>query len=313
MVNTVAEIEVVPTGRPVGAEIKGVDLSQPISEELAEALKQAWNDHMVLLFRGQKLDDEQLLHVTESFGGSQAAKSRDFYIKAGFDVGSDRVAKHPGITLITNLNDDGNPTAKNSSVGSQELHWHTDNSYTDIPPTGTLLHAHEVPVDGGGDTSFANQYMAYEALSDDLKELIRGKHQRHDTSRSTSGLLRPGFEVAKSRDDVQGPVHPLARIHPGTGKTALYLGRQGPWPASYILELDDKQSEEARARLWAHAKQKDFVWTHKWKVGDVVLWDNRCVIHHRTKIDPSQRRVMHRALIKGSPVISAWEAEAAAE
>ena len=311
MPNTLEEFEVIPTGRPVGAEIRGVDFGQPIPEDVADALRQAWLDHMVLLCRSRKYSDEELLEVTKVFGGSQAAKSREFYMKAGFEVGSDRVSKHAGITLITNLDDDGKPCVKNSSVGSLELNWHTDNSYTEVPPAGTLLNAHVVPTEGGGDTSFANQCLAYETLPDDLKEIIQGKHQRHDISRSTSGTIRPGFDPATTRDQIEGPVHPLARVHPLTGKTALYLGRQGPWPASYVLELDDEQSQEVMGRLWKHATQPELAWTHKWSVGDMLIWDNRAVMHHRTKVDPTQARVMHRALIKGEPIVSAWEAAAA--
>ena len=313
MVNRLRDLEIVPHEAPVGAEVRGVDWLEPISESLAEALKQAWFDHSVLLFRGRKLSDQELLAVTELFGGSQAAKSREFYMKAGFAVGSDRVSKFPAITLISNLDDDGRPVMKNASVGSLELNWHTDNSYTEVPPAGTLLNAHILPVDGGGDTSFANQYLAYEALPDDLREIIQDKHQCHDISRSTSGTLRPGFQPAASRDDVEGPIHPLARIHPGTGKKALYLGRQGPWPSSYILELDDAGSQEVMRRLWAHATQPKFVWTHKWALGDLLIWDNRAVMHHRTQVDPNQARVMHRALIKGEPVISAWTSPVATQ
>ena len=313
MANNLGDLEIVPNDAPVGAEVRGVDWSEPIPEGFVEVLKQVWLDHKVLLFRGRKLSDPELLAVTEVFGGSQAAKSREFYMKAGFAVGSDRVNKFPAITLISNLDDDGKPVMKNASVGSLELNWHTDNSYTEVPPAGTLLNAHILPVDGGGDTSFSNQYLAYEALPDELQEVIQGKHQRHDISRSTSGTLRPGFEPAVSRDDVEGPVHPLARVHPGTGKTALYLGRQGPWPASYILELDDAESQEEMGRLWAHSTQPQFVWTHKWALGDLLIWDNRAVMHHRTQVDPTQARVMHRALIKGEPIVSAWASPAAAE
>ncbi len=311
--NSVDGIEVVPSGAALGAEVRGIDFAAPVPQEVAERLKQIWTEHLVLLFRGKKLSDEQLLAVTEIFGGSQAAKSREFYMKAGFEVGNDRVNKHPGITLISNLDDDGKPVLKNASVGSLELNWHTDNSYTEVPPAGTLLNAHEVPSDGGGDTSFANLYLAYDTLPEDLKNIIYGKHQRHDISRSTSGTMRAGFEPPKTREDVQGPVHPLARVHPVTGRKALYLGRQGPWPASYILELDDAESQDVMRRLWKHATSDDLIWTHKWAVGDMLLWDNRCAMHHRTPVDPTQRRVMHRALIKGEPLISAWKDDAAAD
>jgi taurine dioxygenase len=310
---TVDAIEIIPSGKALGAEIRGVDLSKNVPDDIKEALKQAWSDHLVLLFRNQKLDDDQLLAAAEIFGGQQAAGSRDYFLKAGFKPGeTHRVATRAGISIVSNLDKDGKPVKYTEAVGSLSLDWHTDNSYVDVPPAGSLLHSHIVPVNGGGETSFNNQYLAYETLPDDLKAEIEGKHIRHDNLRNTAGRFRPTVEAPKTRDDIKGPAHPIVRIHPVTGKRALYLGRKYEWPSSHVVELDDAASEDLLKRLWAHATQDSLKWTHDWAVGDLLLWDNRCTMHQRNPVDHTQPRVLHRALIKGEPIISAWKPEAAA-
>ena len=107
------------------------------------------------------------------------------------------------------------------------------------------------------------------------------------------------------REEVVGPAHPMVRMHPDTGRVALYLGRRSPAPSSYVVELEDALSEALLDELWAHATQGAFVWAHRWRPGDVLMWDNRCTIHSRTAVDPAQPRLMHRALIKGEPVVPA--------
>jgi taurine dioxygenase len=312
-VNTVDAIKVIPSGKALGAEVRGVDFALETPDAVRRALKRIWSENLVLLFRNQKLTDEQLLAATEIFGGHQTAGSREYFIKAGYKPGeTDRVAKHTGISIVSNLDKEGKPVRVSEAVGSLELDWHSDNSYVDVPPAGSLLLSHIVPVKGGGETSFNNQYLAYETLPDDLKKQIEGKHIRHDNLRNTAGRFRPTVQAPKTREDIKGPAHPIVRIHPVTGKKALYLGRKYEWPSSHIVELDDEASEALLAKLWKHATQDKLKWTHDWAVGDLLLWDNRCTMHQRNPIDHTQPRVMHRALIKGEPVISAWKPVAAA-
>jgi taurine dioxygenase len=169
-----------------------------------------------------------------------------------------------------------------------------------------MLYALEVPVDGGGDTSFNNQYLAYEELPEDLKRAIEGKVQVHDSSRNSAGVLRPGVRLPTTPEEVEGPTHPLVRVHPVTGKRALYLGRRRVWPSNYIVGMPNAESERLLDRLWAHATQPKYAWTHQWKVGDLLLWDNRCCMHYRTEVDTAQRRVMHRTTIKGESLVAPW-------
>jgi taurine dioxygenase len=181
------------------------------------------------------------------------------------------------------------------------------------PPMGSLLNAIKVPVNGGGHTRFCNQYLAYETLPEELKRAVEGKHILHDRSRNTSGKVRVTFQKATRREEVIGPVHPIVRIHPVTRKRALYLGRRYDGPSSYIMELSDEDSEALLDKLWTHATQEKFVWEHDdWQVGDLIMWDNQCVMHARTEVDHTQARLLHRVLVKGSPLISAWKTDAAA-
>ena len=180
-VNTLESMSVIPSGKALAAEIRGVDFAKPVPDDVRDAIVAAWAEHLVLLFRGLALDDDQLLQATEYFGGQQAAGSRDYFVKAGYKPGqTGALATRPGISIITNIGDDGELLQSGKEFGNLPLKWHSDNSYVEVPPTGSLLHAHVVPVNGGGVTSFNNQYLAYETLPDDLKAAIEGKHVRHD-------------------------------------------------------------------------------------------------------------------------------------
>lgn len=313
--NSVEAIEVIPTGKALGAEVRGIDLTQDVPEAVIDRLKTIWAEHMVLLLRGQFLEKERLVQIADMLGGRMVAGSHHFYVKDGHKPGqSARVSDVEGITLISNLDKDGNPQKSTEGSGSAELLWHSDNSYMETPPMGSLLNAVRVPVNGGGHTCFCNQVLAYETLPDDLKRAVEGKHIKHDRSRNTSGKVRVTFEKAKTRDDVIGPVHPIVRIHPVTRKPALYLGRRYDGPSSHIVELPDDESEALLDKLWAHATQEQFVWEQDdWQPGDLIMWDNQAVMHARTQVDHTQARLLHRVLVRGGPVIPAWGADAAAE
>lgn len=306
--NTLAAFEAVPSGAALGAEIRGVDFALPVPEDVKAALRKAWAEHMVLVIRGQRLDDGQLLAASGIFGPPHDSASRKIHLAAGEKV-DDRhmISRHASITIISNLDADGNPVRDNGGLGSYEVVWHTDNSYVEVPPAGSMLYSLEIPAEGGGgDTSFNNQYLAYDELPEELKRAIHGKSQVHDSSRNSAGVLRPGVKLPTKPEEVEGPTHPLVRVHPVTGRRALYLGRRRVWPSNYIIGLPNAESEALLDRLWAHATQPKYAWTHKWRVGDVVLWDNRCCMHYRTEIDTSQRRVMHRTTIRGEPVAAPW-------
>jgi taurine dioxygenase len=302
-VNAVKNVRIVPTGAALGAEIQGLDLSQPVPEETKAKLRDAWASHLVLLWRDQKLPDESFLNAAEIFGRTKEAAARKYEVAGGFAIGGKRVALNPRVTLISNLDENGNPVRDNGALGSYEVVWHSDNSYVEVPPAGSMLYAVVIPTDGGGDTYFNNQYIAYDELPADLKRAIEGKSQRHDASRNSAGVLRPTVKMPTTPEEVPGPVHPLVRVHPVTAKRALYLGRRRDWPSNYIIGMPNAESERLLDRLWAHATQQKYAWRHRWRVGDLVLWDNRCCMHYRSEVDANQARVLYRTVIEGEAVI----------
>jgi taurine dioxygenase len=299
-------MEVIASGKALGAEVRGVDLSQPWTAETLAFVQKAWRDNLVILFRNQTISDEHLLAMADALGGQQSTGSRAYWLEAGYTEKSGRVSALPGISIISNLDENGKPAMIHAGSGSQELLWHTDNSYVDSPPKGSILHALQVPVDGGGHTSFSNQYLAYERLPEATKAKIAGKHTKQDASRNTAGGARPTKKLPTTYAEVEGPVHPLVRLHPDSGRKALYLGRRYSVPSSHVLEMPNADGEALLDELWEAATQPDLAWTHSdWQAGDVLMWDNRCTMHARTEVDPTQVRVMHRTLVKGEKPILA--------
>ena len=304
-VNTMESLEIVPSGAAVGAEIRGIDLSMPVPGDVKKAIQQAWHEHLVVLFRGQSITPEQYLEAAKIFGKPQIGAARAYYKKAG-KKSHMHTLPVPEVSILSNLDENGNPTEKNDGLGSQEVIWHTDNSYIDQPPAGSTLYSVEIPDDGTGKTSFNNQYMAFDDLPDDLRDAVWGKCSKQDATRNSAGVLRPGVTKPERPEDVPGPMHPLVRKHPETGRNALYLGRRRIWPSQYIEGYGNDESEALLDRLWAHATQDKYKWTHEWQIGDFLVWDNRCAQHYRDPVNSTQRRIMWRSQFQGEPVTPAW-------
>jgi len=276
---------VVPWNGPIGAEVRGLDLTQPLSAAELLALADAWSEHLVLVFRAQSLSIEQHLAFAAQTGeileGNQTSRSALSH-------------QHKGILEVSTLTSDGQQKAK--GLGSAEAFWHTDMSYKSVPPAGSFLYARSVP-STGGDTCFANMYLAFEALPSELAEAIVGRVAVHDESRNSAGRMRPGYADERDPSKTPGPRHPLVRTHPVTGRKALFLGRR---PYSFIPGLSSAQSEDLLDQLWAHVAREEFAHCHKWAVGDMVMWDNRSAMHRRDSFDPSLPRVMHRTQTVGT-------------
>ena len=194
-------------------------------------------------------------------------------------------------------------------LGNSEALWHTDMSYNDVPPMASALYALEIPPTGG-ETGFCNMYLAYENLPAPLKERAESLQCKHDSSRNSTGGLRRGQPENTTPRDAPGAVHPLVRTHPVTGRNALFLGRR---LNAYIVGLDPQESESLLDTLWAHATKPEYTWYQEWRLGDLILWDNRCVMHRRNAFDGTQRRIMHRTQLGGDrPVFSHARATASA-
>jgi taurine dioxygenase len=291
-------IKVIPSGKALTADIEGVDLREPLDDRTLQSILDAWSEHLVLRFRGQQLTDPDLERFSARLGKLDPAPM--YTAGTRVNVDSDFV------TVISNVKVDGKPIG---DLGDGESLWHTDMSYNPIPPMASALYALEIPT-SGGETGFNNMYLAYETLPETLKRRIDGLQCKHDASRNSTGGRRGDYPEVVTPKDAPGAVHPLVRTHPVTGRDALFLGRR---LNAYIMGLELKDSEALLDELWAHATQDAFTWYQEWQVGDLVLWDNRCVMHRRNAFDGSQRRIMHRTQIAGDKPVRAARSRASAQ
>ncbi|MGA7795163.1 MAG: TauD/TfdA family dioxygenase [Candidatus Acidiferrales bacterium] len=278
-----SRVTVIPTGKALGAEIQGVDLRTVDSNDFA-SIYRAWLDHSVLLFRGQNLTDDDLIAFSEKFGDLDWAPVQE--------SGRRFVEGHPEIYVVSNVMQNGAPIG---SLGAGEATWHTDMSYLEDPPKASILYALEVPP-SGGNTYFNSMYRAYEFLPDAVKKRIEGKTLKHDATYNSGGYVRQGTAAIDDPVTSPGTYHPLVCTHPETKRRVLYLGRRRN---AYIEGLSLQESESLLDELWVYANREELEWHNEWRVGDLVLWDNRCTMHRRDPFDASSRRVMHRTQIKG--------------
>jgi taurine dioxygenase len=273
---------VVPARHAFGAEIEDVDL-QTIDNDDFSSIYRAWLDHSVLLFRGQILTDDDLIAFSEKFGELDWAPVQE--------SGRRFVEGHPEIYVVSNVIKNGEPIG---SLGAGEAAWHTDMSYLPDPPKASILYALEVPP-VGGNTYFCNMYRAYELLPEELKRRTERLVLKHDGTYNSGGYVRQGVAAADNPITSRGAFHPLVCTHPEAKRRALYLGRRRN---AYIDGLSLQDSESLLDQLWSYATREEFAWRNEWRVGDLVLWDNRCTMHRRDSFDPTARRIMHRTQIK---------------
>ena len=278
-----AAMRVQKIGEALGAEISGVDLAQPLPPALFAQLRQAWLDHLVIRLREQTLSDPQLLAFSRLFGDLDPPGPNPY--------GKAFLPAHPEMNVISNIKSAGVPIG---GLGDGEAIWHADMTYVERPPMAAMLYALEVPPEGG-DTYWANMYLAYDSLPPKLKSAIEGRVAVHDATYNSAGMLRKGYQELSDPRQAPGARHPLARVHAETGRKCLFLGRRRN---SYIVGLPLADSEALLDELWAHATQPQFTFRQQWRVGDVLLWDNRCTLHRRDAFDAGARRLMHRTQIK---------------
>ena len=278
-------LDVVRLGPALGAEVRGLDLRTLSSAEFA-AVHAAWMQHQVLVFPGQALSDPQQVAFTRLFGEPE--------IHQQAIIKSSRV---PEIFRVANTDEAGQllpPTAEPvRQLGSAQT-WHTDSSYRSNPSMGTILRAVEI-VQAGGETQFLNMVAVWDALPQALKDQVLGRRARHDFGflRQLRALPPLGAEERAAMPPVW---QPMVRRHPVTGRVSLYIS------LIYNDAVEGMSSAAAAAlfrELAAFAEQPQFCFSHRWRSGDVVIWDNRCTVHRVTPWDPAERRVLHRTTIAG--------------
>jgi len=277
-IDTDRSVVIRPLPSVAGAEVECGNLAT-LPQAQKKRLREAWLQHLFLIFHGQQLSDAELAEVSRIFGEPEIAA----------------VAPKDGIfqqiAVISNVMENGKPIG---ALGAGELLWHSDHSFNERPLGAAMQYALEVPPDGG-DTYFSNMYLALDTLPPALRDRIQGLTIKNDGSLNSAGIRRTDAVITDLRT-YEGPSHPIIRTHPETGYNVLYLGRR---PNAYINGLSIEESEALLNELWAHACQPQLAWRHRWKVGDLVVWDNRCLMHRRDSFDENQRRVMHRAQCAG--------------
>jgi taurine dioxygenase len=276
-------ITVTPTGAALGAEVGGVDL-RSLSDADFAAVYRAWLDHSVVLMRGQVLSDDDLIAFSRRFGELDFAPIQE--------NGRRFVDGHPEIYVVSNVVENG---VAIGSLGAGEAVWHTDMSYLEDPPKASMLYAIEVPQEGGN-TGFTSMYRAYDALPAALKARLAGRRVKHDGTYNSGGYVRQGVTPTDDPREAPGMYHPIVCTHPETGRKGLYLGRRRN---AYVEGMQLAESEALLDEVWEYATRDELTWYNRWRVGDVVLWDNRCTMHRRDPFDAASRRIMHRTQMKG--------------
>jgi taurine dioxygenase len=266
----------------LGAEIGGVDISRPLSKGAVREILGVWHQHLVVVFRDQKMNDEALVAFSRNFGTLEKAP-----IPEKRRGGLSHVPKSPEVAVVSNVVENG---VAIGALGDGELVWHNDMTYLPNPPPASVLCAVELPP-SGGDTWFCNMYLAYETLPAALGARIAGLRANHDSSYTSAGTVRKGFEEVTDVSKAPGAKHPLVLTHPQTGRKTLYLGRRRN---AYVVGMPLAESEALLDQLWEHATQEKFAVKHSWRLGDVVMWDNRCTMHRRDAFDATARRILHR-------------------
>jgi alpha-ketoglutarate-dependent taurine dioxygenase len=277
----------------IGAEIRGVDLRAPMDAETFRAVHDAWMEHLVVVFPGQQITDEEHVAFTRFFGEPEIFHQT---------IIRSRSAKE--IFRVSNVDDDGNlmppshPTVQQVSLAQL---WHTDSSYRAMPCIGSLLHGVEISRTGG-ETQFINMYMVYDELPDALRCQVEGRRARHDFG--NLHRLRDLKPLTEAEKAAMPPAwQPLVRRHPVTGRKSLYIS---PIYNDAVEGLDDDAARRLIDELTEFAAQPRFMYKHRWEPDDMLMWDNRCTIHAVTPHDPTERRVMHRTTIVGDqPVLAA--------
>ena len=260
----------------LGAEITGVDLREPVDKATKDAILEAWLDHHMLVFPGQLLDDTQHLRACEIFGPIQPERLNPH-------LANDQ---NPGVHFVSNIREDG-------ILPHGDIVFHMDQMQYDQPSQAMSLYGIEIPSQGG-ETIFSNSHLAYEALPDDIKKRLEGLRAENAYLYYSPNMMR---KVAEREAEAPRAIHPVVRTHPVTGRKAIYVNRL---LSDRIIELDESESDDLLQLLFRQIEEPRFIYEHKWRVGDVIVWDNRSLLHARNTYDSeNERRQLRRIAIVG--------------
>ncbi|HEN8714013.1 MULTISPECIES: TauD/TfdA dioxygenase family protein [Pseudomonas] len=276
--------EIRPFSGAVGAEIIGLDLAKPVNAEDFSLIHRAHLEHHVLVLRDQRISPEQQIAFSRRFGQLQIHVLKQFLLKG-----------HPEILIVSNIIENGH----NIGLGDAGKFWHSDLSYKELPSLGSMLHAQELPSEGG-DTLFADMHKAWDAVPQALRKQVEGRSAAHSyTARYAEtkfeGNWRPTLS-AEQLAQVQEVVHPVVRTHPENGRKALFVSEGF---TTRIVGLPDDESRDVLQQLYALSVLEQNIYRHQWQPHDLVFWDNRSLIHLATGCPAHLRRKLFRTTIQG--------------
>lgn len=274
-----------PLSPALGAEIVDIDLREEISPATVAAVIDAWHQHLIILFRSQPLSEDDQMRFARHFGVLQQRT------RPPEQRNEKSIIKHPETTmLVSNIRENGKLIG---SLPDGEMHFHSDQCYLEKPAKGTFLYAMEVPSQGG-DTLFLNMYKAYETLPPALKARAEGRKALN--AYLYDSTTREGNEAKLDLSIHPHYVQPIVRTHPDTQRKAMYVNRL---MTRSVEDMDEVEGEALLSQLFAHIEQDQFIYAHKWRVGDLLLWDNRCTLHARTDFSDKERRMLRRVVVTG--------------
>jgi taurine dioxygenase len=284
-VHTASQVfDVRPFEGKVGAEIVGLDLSKPLNDADFARVHQAHLDYHVVVFRNQQITPQQQIDFSRRFGILQIHVLKQFLL-----------ANHPEILIVSNIVENGQPVG----LGDAGKYWHSDLSYKELPSLGSMLHAQELPSEGG-DTLFANLHLAWDTLPQTLRDAVEGRSAVHSyTARYSEGKNAANWRptlTAEQLAQVAEVTHPVVRTHPETGRKALFVSEGF---TTRIVGLPDDESRALLDQLYAHSVRPEHVYRHQWQPHDLVFWDNRSLIHLAAGCPPELRRKLLRTTIQG--------------
>jgi taurine dioxygenase len=279
---TRTKLEVVPLTKHIGAEIRGIDLRDTLDGETIAAIHQAWLDHLVLVFRGQSFSQEDLIRATGFFGEMGALSRPPKYFPKGY------AKLLPNIMMISNIRENGETIG---ALPDGEMNFHHDMIHAELPHNGTLLYSVEIP-SYGGDTLFASGYAAYDTLDPAIRNRLEGRKALNHYNYGTT--IRG--DTSKAVEAFNEAVHPVFRTHDETGRKAVYVDRL---MSMRVIDMPQEESDALLNAVFDHSERPEFVYRHVWRVGDLIVWDNRCSSHARDDFPSDQRRLMLRTTVKG--------------